>query len=62
MILVTQSDEISLREISTHVLERAIQYCYYKVKYTNTMNEIPPFEIDPEISYELLSLATLLNI
>ena len=36
------------------MLERVIQYFYYKVKYTNTTGDIPQFEIEPKYALELL--------
>ncbi len=56
-----QSGEICFREISTPILEKVIQYFYYKVKYTNSTSEIPEFPIDPEIALELLMAANFLD-
>lgn len=56
-----QSGEITFREISTPILEKVIQYFYYKVKYTNSTSEIPEFPIDPEIALELLMAANFLD-
>eukprot|EP01111_Echinosteliopsis_oligospora_P018701 TRINITY_DN871_c0_g1_i1.p1 TRINITY_DN871_c0_g1~~TRINITY_DN871_c0_g1_i1.p1 ORF type:complete len:104 (-),score=28.36 TRINITY_DN871_c0_g1_i1:196-507(-) len=56
-----QSGEISFREISTPILEKVIEYFYYKIKYTNTTNEIPEFPIPPEIALELLMAANFLD-
>jgi len=56
-----QSGEISFREISTPILEKVIQYFYYKVKYTNSTSEIPEFPIDTEIALELLMAANFLD-
>lgn len=56
-----QSGEISFREISTPILEKVIQYFYYKVRYTNSTAEIPEFPIEPEIALELLMAANFLD-
>jgi len=53
--------EINFREISTPILEKVIQYFYYKVKYTNSTIEIPEFAIQPEIALELLMAANFLD-
>eukprot|EP01091_Cochliopodium_minus_P012237 TRINITY_DN3668_c0_g1_i1.p1 TRINITY_DN3668_c0_g1~~TRINITY_DN3668_c0_g1_i1.p1 ORF type:complete len:106 (+),score=24.03 TRINITY_DN3668_c0_g1_i1:55-372(+) len=54
-------NEVSFREISTPILEKVIQYFYYKLKYTNSSNEIPEFPIEPEIALELLMAANFLD-
>lgn len=46
--------EINFREISTPILEKVIQYFYYKLRYTNSTTEIPDFPIEPEIALELV--------
>lgn len=46
--------EINFREISTPILEKVIQYFYYRLKYQNSYGEIPEFPIDPEIALELV--------
>lgn len=53
--------EISFPEISAVVLEKLIQYLYYKVRYTNSSQRIPEFVIEPEISLELLIAAGYLD-
>jgi len=52
--------EINFREISTPILEKVIQYFYYKLRYTNSTTEIPEFPIEPEIALELLMAANFL--
>jgi elongin-C len=54
-------NEIKFREISTRILEKVIQYFYYKLKYTNVACEIPEFPIEPEIALELLMAANFLD-
>jgi hypothetical protein len=53
--------EIHFREISTPILEKVIQYFYYKLRYTNSTTEIPEFPIEPEIVLELLMAANFLD-
>ena len=40
------SGEINFREISSSILEKVIQYFYYKLKYSNATSEIPEFRIE----------------
>mmetsp|Transcript_80 Transcript_80/g.91 ORF Transcript_80/g.91 Transcript_80/m.91 type:complete len:104 (+) Transcript_80:32-343(+) len=53
--------EVRFREISSLILEKVIQYCYYKVRYTNSTTRIPEFPIEPEIALELLMAANFLD-
>jgi len=55
------SGEITFREISSPILEKVIQYFYYKVQYTNASKQIPEFVIEPETALELLMAANFLN-
>ena len=53
---------ITFREISTQILEKVIQYFYFKLKYTNSTSEkIPEFVIEPEIALELLMASNFLD-
>ena len=54
--------EIRFPEISTNILEKVIQYFYYKVKYTNSTVRIPEFQIEPDIALELLMAANFLDV
>ncbi|PRP86438.1 hypothetical protein PROFUN_05357 [Planoprotostelium fungivorum] len=56
-----QRGVIEFREISTPILQKVIQYFYYKLKYTNITSEIPEFTIEPEIALELLMAANFLD-
>lgn len=47
--LENEMGRINFREISTPVLEKVIQYFYFKVKYSNNTSTIPEFPIEPEI-------------
>ena len=53
--------EISLPEISAVVLEKLIQYLYYKVRYTHSSLRISEFKIEPEIALDLLIAAGYLE-
>ena len=46
--------EISFPEIPSIIMEKLIQYLYYKVRYTNATYRIPEFKVEPEIALELL--------
>ena len=45
----------------SHVLVHVCRYLSYKVKHTNTLCEIPEFEIDPKVALELLMAANFLD-
>ena len=53
--------EISFPEIPAIVLEKLIQYLYYKVRYTNSSQRIPEFNVEPEIALDLLIAAGYLD-
>eukprot|EP01088_Endostelium_zonatum_P007317 TRINITY_DN19545_c0_g1_i1.p1 TRINITY_DN19545_c0_g1~~TRINITY_DN19545_c0_g1_i1.p1 ORF type:complete len:102 (-),score=21.48 TRINITY_DN19545_c0_g1_i1:213-518(-) len=53
--------EINFREISTNILEKVIQYFYYKLRYTHSTTEIPEFAIEPEVALELLMASNFLD-
>ena len=53
--------EIKFPEISGRILEKLIQYLYYKVRYTNSAHRVPNFNIEPELSLELLMAANYLD-
>jgi len=53
--------EIKFPEISTPILEKVVQYVYYKMRYTNSHVRVPEFEIEPEIALELLMAANYLD-
>ena len=58
---VESSGEIKFPDIHTAILEKVIQYFYYKVRYTNSNVRIPEFPIEPEIALELLTAANYLD-
>ncbi|GAB5035344.1 transcription elongation factor polypeptide 1 [Nannochloropsis oceanica] len=53
--------EIKFPEISTNILEKVIQYLYYKVRYTNSNSKVPDFKLEPEMALELLMAANFLD-
>mmetsp|Transcript_13245 Transcript_13245/g.13302 ORF Transcript_13245/g.13302 Transcript_13245/m.13302 type:complete len:101 (-) Transcript_13245:197-499(-) len=53
--------EVRFPEIPAVILEKAIQYFYYKVRYTNSSQRIPPFNVDEEIALELLMASNYLD-
>ena len=55
------SGVINFSEIGGAVLEKVIQYMYYKVKYSKSTVPIPEFQIEPEIALELLMAANYLE-
>ena len=55
------SGEVKFPEISTPILEKVIQYFYYKLRYTNSQVRIPEFQIDPEMALELLMASNFLD-
>ena len=57
----SQQGEIKFPEISAKVLEKTVQYFYYKLKYTNHQGTLPPFDIEAEHALELLMAANFLD-
>jgi transcription elongation factor B subunit 1 len=53
--------EVRFPEIPGIILEKVIQYLYYKVRYANSSQRVPTFEIPPEIALELLMAANYLD-
>ncbi len=53
--------EVRFPEIPGVILEKVLQYLYYKVRYTNSVMRVPDFEVEPEISLELLMAANYLD-
>ena len=63
-VLREQKDlEVQCQSISAPILERVIQYFYYKQKYQNAAFgvEVPEFVIEPEIAIDVLSAANYLD-
>ena len=57
----SERNEIKFPEISAKVLEKTVQYFYYKLKYTNHTGALPTFHIEPENALELLMAANFLD-
>ncbi|CAG8561759.1 6441_t:CDS:2 [Ambispora gerdemannii] len=57
----SEKNEINFRDIKAVILEKVCQYLYYKVKYTDSTNDIPNFDIDPQMGLELLMAADFLD-
>jgi len=55
------SGEISFPEIPAIVLEKVVQYLYYKVRHTNSTQRVPQFDIEPEIALEVLMASNYLD-
>ena len=55
-------DEIVFPEIKSAVLEKVIQYMYYKIKHCRGHQPPPEFEIEPEMALYLLMAANYLDI
>jgi transcription elongation factor B subunit 1 len=55
------SGVIEFRNISGAVLERVVQYFHFKHRYSNTVEDIPSFHIDPEFALDLLMAAHYLQ-
>ncbi|TKR96473.1 hypothetical protein L596_010483 [Steinernema carpocapsae] len=56
-----ESNIVHFREIPSHVLHKICQYFTYKSRYSNSSTEIPEFNMQPEISLELLMAANFLD-
>lgn len=46
----SKEGEIQFPEIKSSVLEKVIQYMYFKVKYSRGTQPAPEFEIEPEVA------------
>ena len=57
----SQQNVIKFPEISAPVLEKVVQYFYYKLRYTGTTGHLPEFKIEPEFALELLMAANYLD-
>jgi len=61
VLFVESRGEVRFPEIPGVILEKVIQYMHYKVRYANSTQRIPNFNIEPEISMELLMAASYLD-
>lgn len=56
-----QQGEVKFPEINARVLEKTVQYFYYKLRHTNHGGPLPEFKIEPETALELLMAANYLD-
>eukprot|EP01084_Bolivina_argentea_P267627 454368_1 len=52
---------VNLSQIRAPILEKIVQYMYYKLRYTNTTARAPEFPIEPEIALELIVSSSFLD-
>ncbi|KAG0204438.1 hypothetical protein BGX28_003620 [Mortierella sp. GBA30] len=52
---------IRFRDIKAVILEKVCKYWYYKARHSNSVTEIPHFEIEPEYALETLMAADFLD-
>jgi transcription elongation factor B subunit 1 len=57
----SENNIVRFPDISGSVLEKIIQYLYYKAKHKRTSGKLPEFEIEPEIALELMIASNFLN-
>jgi len=57
----SENNVVRFPEIQGPILEKVIQYLYYKDKHRRTTGKIPEFVIEPEIALELLVASNYLN-
>mmetsp|Transcript_16249 Transcript_16249/g.28803 ORF Transcript_16249/g.28803 Transcript_16249/m.28803 type:complete len:101 (+) Transcript_16249:25-327(+) len=58
---VESRGEVKFPEISTEILERALQYLHYKSRYMNSTKDFPEFAISPQEVAELTTVAHFLD-
>lgn len=56
-----EKNEVTLRDIPSHVLQHVCKYLHYKLRYTNSSEEIPDFPMEPELMLDLLMAANFLD-
>ncbi|KAH0791863.1 elongin-C-like isoform X1 [Histomonas meleagridis] len=56
-----QTKVIYLPKIRAIILERIIEYWHYKTQYSDHLDLIPPFDVDPKMAVELLQAADYLQ-
>ena len=59
--ILDQLSRVRRPEISAKVLEKTVQYFYYKLKHSNHSGPLPEFKIEPEQALELLMAANFLD-
>eukprot|EP00759_Apiculatamorpha_spiralis_P009632 PhF_6_TR16798/c0_g1_i1/m.25373/K03872/TCEB1; transcription elongation factor B, polypeptide 1 len=58
---VVDGNRITFEDIPTDVLEKAIQYFYYKTRYDNDPDRRPKFEVPPMMALQLMMAAKTLQ-
>ena len=53
---------VNLSEIRASVLEKAIRYCHYKLRYQDGQGKVPAFPIEPDEALELLMASNYLDL
>uniref|UniRef100_A0A7S0ADT6 Elongin-C n=1 Tax=Minutocellus polymorphus TaxID=265543 RepID=A0A7S0ADT6_9STRA len=56
-----EENVVRLPDISGPILEKVVQYMYYKHEHSNSTGRLPEFKIEPEIALELLVASNYLN-
>nr|CDS34205.1 expressed protein [Hymenolepis microstoma] len=56
-----EENRIYFREIPSYILEYVCRYFAFKKRYTNSINAVPEFSIQPEISFDLMLAANFLD-
>jgi transcription elongation factor B subunit 1 len=57
----SENNVVRFPEIQGPILEKVVEYLYYKDKYRKSTGQIPEFVIEPEIALELLVASNYLN-
>eukprot|EP00906_Rhabdomonas_costata_P031004 RCo043819 len=52
---------LTLPNVDAAILEKAIQYFYYKTRYDNDPDNRPPFHVPPEMALDLMLVAHYLE-
>ena len=55
------SKVIRLTKIRSQILEKIIEYWHYRTQYSDHIDQLPKFNIDPSIAIELLNAAEYLQ-
>lgn len=52
---------ISLDDIASPIVEKVIEYLYFRMRYSKTSGEIPDFKIHPDMAIDVLMAAHYLS-
>ncbi|CAD5235602.1 unnamed protein product [Bursaphelenchus xylophilus] len=58
----TMPNSVNLKDVPSHVLRKVCHYLAYKMRFTDHEEEIPEFEIAPEVALQLLMTSNFLDI